>query len=45
MSQTFNQNGHTLWSMWALRSSWPSKKPHFLIVNIELQNIEHQHFS
>jgi len=32
----FSQNGHTLWSMWTHLSSWPSEKPHFLVVMIGL---------
>jgi hypothetical protein len=34
MPQTFSQNGHTLWLMWTFWSSWPCKKPFFLVMKI-----------
>jgi hypothetical protein len=33
MPQTFSQNGHTPRLMWTFQSSWPSKIPHFLVVD------------
>jgi hypothetical protein len=33
-AQILSQNGHTLWSMWTLRSNWPFKKPHFHVMLI-----------
>jgi hypothetical protein len=38
MPQTFSQNGDTLGSMWTFWSSWPSKKPRFLVMYLTFQN-------
>jgi hypothetical protein len=32
MAQTLNQNGHTVWSIWTSRSSYPFEKPWFLVM-------------
>jgi len=43
MPQNFSQNGDTIWSMWTHLSSWPSKKPCFLVVMIDL--VESSYYS